>query len=796
MQIKLVLFIQFLCAALVVQAQDFSQNIRGRIVDAHTQAPIPGANVIILKTNPPKGTITDMEGYFLIENVETGRISLQVSFIGYLPRTLSNLSLTTGKELVLNVSLEERVVETKEVVVKAGKDKNKAIDEAAIVSARQFTIEETQRYAGARNDVSRMATNYAGVNTANDAANDIVIRGNSPQGLLWRLEGIPIPNPNHYGKYGATGGPVSMLNNNVLANSDFITSAFPAEYGNALSGVFDLEMRIGNYEKFEFLGQIGFNGFELGLEGPISRKKRASFLLNYRYSMLGLASAVGVDFGAGSAVPYYQDLSFKIHIPTEKNGTFNIFGLGGINHIDIKNSENEGDAQENIYDESFLDTYSENDLGVIGVSHTYLIDKSAYSKLVVAGTRIGNHNIVDSISQVDNSLIDFVRQDYKNYNITGHFYFNKKFNARHNLRLGMQVSDKIFELVDSIWSEADGKFLVQLDDQDHTQTYEAYAQWLFRPNDKLNINSGLHYLQLAINNNISIEPRLGLQWQISGNKSVNCGYGLHSQMLPLYTYFSRVTLENNTFVQPNKKLDFIKSHHFVLGYDWNITSTLRLKAETYYQHISSAVVEPYPNSFSMLNANSITWQFPDTLINGGSGRNYGIELTFEKFMEKGLYYLFTVSLFDSKYKGSDGELRPTMFDSKYVVNILGGKEFQVFTNKPDAKYKKWLTLDARVTAAGGQRYTPIDMEASRKNRATTYDDDAAFSKQFEDYFRADVRVAFRLDAKRVSQELAIDVQNITNHKNPLRVTFNPITGEPETTYQLSIFPMLQYRLCF
>lgn len=796
MKNKILLISLIFWSALSLSAQDFTQNIRGQVLDAQTQSPLPGANVVILGTNPPRGTITDEEGYFLLEDVKTGRVSLQVSFIGYLPRTLSNLNLTTGKELVLKIPLEERVIQTEEVVIKAGKDKTKANDESAVVSARQFTIEETQRYAGARNDVSRMATNYAGVSTANDAVNDIVIRGNSPNGLLWRLEGVPIPNPNHYGGMGATGGPVSMLNTNVLSNSDFMTSAFPAEYGNALSGVFDLEMRNGNYEKYEFLGQLGFNGFEIGVEGPISRKRRSSFLINYRYSMLGIASAIGVDVGTGTAVPYYQDLSFKVHLPTKNMGTFNLFGLGGLNHIEFKNSEADEEDPDNLYDEDFLDVYSENDLGVVGISHTYLFSKNAYSKLVLSASRIGNHNIVDSISQTDNSLVDFVRQHYKKYDLTGHLYFNKKFSAKHNLRVGVQVTHKIFDLMDSLWIEHEGKFTTQLEDKDNTQLFEAYAQWLFRLNDQFALTTGVHYLQLALNNNFSVEPRAGLKWQLAKNQSINLGYGLHSQALPVYSYFYRTELDNGDYVRPNMNLDFIESHHFVLGYDWNITPTLRIKAETYYQSIPQAVVEPTSSTFSLLNSNSFVWQYPDTMVNGGSGRNYGVELTLEKFLENGLYYLVTASLFDSKYKGSDGVLRSTIFDSQYVLNFLGGKEFELFANKPDAKYRKWLTLDARITAAGGQRYMPVDVEASLANGATEYMQEQGYSEQFSDYFRADVRLALRLDGKKVSQEWAFDMQNITNHKNPLRRVFDRHSGEVKTVYQLGLFPMVQYRLVF
>jgi hypothetical protein len=178
-----------------------------------------------------------------------------------------------------------------DVTVRPDIRKDQAINEMAVVSARSFTIDETERYAGSLGDPSRMAANFAGVTSVSDQRNDIVIRGNSPLGLLWRLEGLEIPNPNHFGSIGTTGGPISMLNINHLTNSDFYTGAFPAEYGNALAGAFDIRMRNGNNQKHEFMGQMGFNGFELGAEGPFSSNSQASYMANFRYSTLEVLHA-------------------------------------------------------------------------------------------------------------------------------------------------------------------------------------------------------------------------------------------------------------------------------------------------------------------------------------------------------------------------------------------------------------------------------------------------------------------------------------------------------------------------
>ncbi|PIP55042.1 MAG: TonB-dependent receptor, partial [Bacteroidetes bacterium CG23_combo_of_CG06-09_8_20_14_all_32_9] len=317
-----------------VSSQNFVQNIRGVVIDKQSQSPMPDVNIMVLNSSPVIGTTTDINGKFVLSKIHIGRVGVQFSFIGYNQIVINNLVLTSGKELILNISMEETVNVLKDITIISQRDKENPLNKMATVSARSFSIDETNRYAGTIGDPSRMAANFAGVSIAGDSRNDIIIRGNSPTGLLWRLDGINIPNPNHFGSLGTTGGPVSILNNNLLDNSDFMTGAFPAEYGNALSGAFDLRLRTGNNEDSEFMGQIGFNGFELGAEGPFCKNRKGSYLVNYRYSTLGVMEAFGIKFGY-SSIPQYQDISFKVDIPTTgtKYGRFTLFGIGGLSNI-------------------------------------------------------------------------------------------------------------------------------------------------------------------------------------------------------------------------------------------------------------------------------------------------------------------------------------------------------------------------------------------------------------------------------------------------------------------------------
>lgn len=774
-------------------AQDFTQNIHGQIIDKTTQTPIIGANIIVLDTDPLIGTVSDLSGYYELTNVPTGRVSVRVSYLGYESVTMTDLELTTGKELVLNFAIEEKVTKLEELVVVAGDEKSQPRNDMATVSSRQFTVEESQRYAGGRNDVSRMAQNFAGVRGSNDAVNDIVIRGNSPVGLLWRMENIDIPNPNHFGTLGSTGGPVSMLNNNVLANSDFSTGAFPAEYGNAISGVFDLKLRNGNSHSYEFLGQVGFNGFELGAEGPINREKKSSFVVNYRYSTLGVLSALGFNFGTGTAVPYYQDVSFKVRLPVDEKNVFSVFGLGGVSHIDILTSQ---DTTSEVFYSDYRDIYNRTQTGVIGLDYTHLINASSYLNLTVAATSMTSESIVDSVSYENYDVFDFYRQNFGQDKLQAVLSYKKKLNAQHNLEAGLRTSQIFIDVQDSITRDQGENYSTITRFDGNTWLFQPYIQYQYRPTDQLVVNGGVQGQVLTLAGQYTVEPRLGIKYQLSDQDNISMGYGLHSLMASPEYYFSTILDEFGREFHPNKELDFVKAHHFVVGYDHSFTRTLRAKAEIYYQRLFDVVVDKYRSSFSILNAGTFSTSAPEELQNAGLGTNYGAEITLEKFLDKGLYFLVTGSFYDSKYTASDQVKRRTAFAGNYVVNTLAGKEFYLTSKKANPKYQKAIVFDGKITLAGGQRYTPILLDESIEAGEAVYDLKNAFSNQFKDYFRIDVRMAFKLNGKSTTQEFVVDIQNVLNRSNPLNASYNPVSQEVVTTNQLGIFPMMQFRITF
>jgi hypothetical protein len=313
---------------LYLSAQDITQTIRGTVVDQESKFPLIGVNVIVTTEDSTIiGTTTDLDGTYRLENVPLGRQTVSYSYISYETVVLNNIVVSSGREVIQNVEMAESAMEIDEVVVTATRSGD-VRNEMATVSARSFSVEETDRYAGSRGDPPRMASNYAGVQGADDSRNDIVIRGNTPQGLLWRFEGVTIPNPNHFAIPGTGGGPVTILNNKYMANSDFFTGAFPAEYGNGIAGVFDIRMRNGNNEQHEISGQLGFLGTELLAEGPLNKEKGSSYLVSYRYSTLQLFSFLGINIGT-DAVPQYQDAAFRFNFPQKNGGNLAFWGIGG-----------------------------------------------------------------------------------------------------------------------------------------------------------------------------------------------------------------------------------------------------------------------------------------------------------------------------------------------------------------------------------------------------------------------------------------------------------------------------------
>jgi len=763
-------------------------------VDKESQMPLFGANVIILEAGPITGVITNQEGIFTIEDIPVGRYNIMVSHMGYQSMIVREVLIGTGREVDLEVGLQETVIEIEGVSVEAGISKDQTVNPMAGISARSFTVEETERYAGSWGDPARMASNYAGVFTNGDLYNYIVIRGNSPNGLIWRMEGIPIPNPNHFDIPGATGGPVSILNPNQLTQSDFLTGAFPAEYSNGISGVFDLRLRKGNDQRRKYTAQLGFMGLEIGTEGPFSKKSKASYMINYRYSLLGLVD----ELLWVEALPYYQDLSFKVHVPLKK-GALSAFGFGGASHI------------TQTYDDTISATLNTNQqythvskgkTGIIGLKYTHFINPKTrlVTDLAVSATRPLRRE--DSLS--NNKITRLIEEEkYMEDRLFISSKIMTKFNARNTANLGIQLEDHKVEYIFNnkflYYPNATIDSLVLLPPEvlkeNNLFVLQSFLEWKHRFTNSLTLYAGLNYLHFFMNNSHALEPRASFGWKFTDRHSLRLGYGKHSQLQPYFYYFNRTPTtddpwDRENYLETNRELGFTKSHHFALGYDLSITSDLRFKAEVYNQYLYDIPVERTESFLSMINVGAGS-EFPevDSLVNEGTGRNYGVEFTLEKFLSNRFYFLITTSLLDSKYRGSDGVLRNTAFNNRYNVNGLVGYELPVRDNAA-------FNFNIRFVSAGGRRIVPLNEAESVLQDDNIYDTERAYEVSLAPYARLDVRVNFKFNKSRATHEISLDLANLTNRSNEWEHIYNWTSNQFETKYQQGFFPYLLYRINF
>jgi hypothetical protein len=773
------------------QRNNLTQNIRGTVIDELTQSPLTGANVAVMDSTAQMGAVTNDKGEFVIENVPVGRQSLQVSYIGYHPVILNNIIVTSARQVVLNINMVQKVETTEEVVVVGSTDNRKYVDRMATVSTRVFSLKEATRYAGSREDIARMAMNFAGVSGANDQRNDIIIRGNSPNGILWRLDDVDIPNPNHFAATGTTGGPISILNNNVLRNSDFYTGAFPAQFSNVFSGVFDLEMREGNNQKTEVMGQIGFNGAEIGLEGPLFGKGKSSYLVHGRYSFLGLFDKIGFDFGT-SGVPKYKDLTYKFNFPVE-NGKITLFGLGGGSQIGILDSREDN---PDLYSLDGMDVYNGSNLWVTGLSYTNLKNENAYSKTILSYVYQNPFTVYNMLDE-DNKVVPRYAEENTEMKLTLKFLYNQKYSKKLTARYGAAFDLWGFNLNTSEYVRADDSWRYLLDENktvgNGTNLSRVFSQFSYKFNDNLELKPGLNLIYFGLNESFNVEPRIGFTWRATPTLNLNIGAGAHSRVLSMATYYYKSIGESGMPELANMDLDLLKANHYVIGFDWLIAENLLLKSEIYYQYLYDIPVEERSSSYSYINEGA-NWGLNtrDKLVSKGTGENYGIELTFEKYFDKSYYFLFTSSLFDAKYCASDGVFRNTAFNGNFVFNLLFGKEFKLSENTV-------TYFDLKSTLAGGRRYTPINVDASREKGGaleTVYMHDRAFEEQFPNYFKTDVKLGFRFNRKRFSQVMEFSVENVTNHFNPYFHSYNKMRDEIVMTPQMGILPLAKYRVYF
>lgn len=760
-------------------AQTVTQTIKGKVFDKISQEPVIGANIILLNSQPIKGTITNIDGEFILENIPVGRQSIKISMLGFESVVLNDLLISSGKEIILEIGLLEKATEMGEVVIVANK-KNKPINSMATVSSRQFTVEETQRYAGGLNDPARLVSSFAGVATPSTSSNGISVRGNSPSGLLWRIEGVEVPSPNHFANLTIAGaGLLTVLSSQMMGNSDFYTGAFPAEYGNATSGVFDINLRKGNSTTREHTIQAGLLGVDFATEGPFRKGKKASYLVNYRYSTMALISPL---LPSNSGVLKYQDLSFKLNFPTKKAGTFSLWSIGAFDGIDIDALDSLEWQSKSDKDNSQTSLY----MFASGLKHKIIVKSNAFLETSLSvtgnGLKFKEQRLDNDLQPI--SISDAAKNDYR---ITFQSSITHYFNDKHSNRTGFYYNHLAYDLNINKSIIANSLPVNLINENGQSDLFQFYSQSKYNFSERLVLNAGIHFQYFKLNKKTSIEPRIALKYQLNKNNSFAFAYGLHSKIESLPIYFVK-----NNGNQTNKNLDLMQSNHFVISFNSMLSKNLKLSIEPYFQYLTNVPVSP--NSYiSTLNIENSLF-FNEALVSNGTGRNIGIDFTLEKYLTKGFYYMVSASIFDSKYTGNEGVERNTRFNKNYVFNVLIGKEWQVGKDKNNL-----FSANIRLNYLGGSRIESIDQTSSILNEEVIYGEkngNISFTKKLADVPIFSFAVSYQKNKQKYASIWTLQVLNTTQTKEFETDYYNINTNTIEQKYSKLLIPNLSYKIEF
>lgn len=773
-----------------------TQTVRGRVIDKDSRQPLITAKVFLPYLSTPIGAITDEKGEFRINNVPVGRQTIVCEYLGYGKIALENQLISSAKEPYLEIELIEVGVagDTVFIIPDNFKPKNEG---SANISIRKIDPEQNRLSPGTVNDPSRLAMAYAGVQASQDNNSDIIIRGNSPAGLLWRLEGIDIPNPNHFARKGSSGGGITMFSSALLGSSDFSTGAFSAEYGNAFSGAFDMRFRQGNDERHQRRFKFGLLGTDLALEGPF-RKGGASYIVNYRYSTLGILNDLGFRLVGPRIDNNFQDLSFNLYMPLDslKTSWMTVFGVGGLSE-ELWDPVNDSLAWSTLYRTER--TFTTN-MGTVGMTYNKIYNKGGYLKAVVAvmGQKVIDRDDTLGISTLSlpipnqerddlNSAL-WENEDYRNNRVSTHISYHRKVNSTFKFKTGVLASHIRFNFSHQRYIDEVADFQTLVSGEGNSNLLQGYGQFTFTPTQRLQVNGGVHTMFLTLNNTYSVEPRLSMRYSLDEKQSIGLAYGIHGRILPLGSYFTEVKGTDGALTQPNMDLEMVKSHHIVASYHAKLGEKTRLIVEGYWQYLYDVPVSPETGS-SYWILNERDGYATQALVSEGTGSNLGVDVTLEKLYNNGLFFLISGSLYDSKYTMPDGRTFNTRYNGRYNTSSMIGKEFKL-------KEKNFIEIGARLVANGGLRYTPGDVEASTAAGEFVGQEDKAYSELLGNYFRTDARIAYRLNAAKSSWIFSIDVQNVTNQYNVKDQVFDEGLGDMIFRPQSGLIPVFSMMVDF
>ncbi|MCW5912161.1 MAG: TonB-dependent receptor [Cyclobacteriaceae bacterium] len=761
---RVVVLLVWLGLAVVSHAQELTGKVTGKVQDISGVA-LAGASIAAFQSSetPITGAAADEAGRFSLQ-LAPGRYKLVVSFTGFQSRE-SELLVIAGKSGNLSVILDEVPTELEEIVVSP--------EPVSGTGLTSVSIEKTMRVPANFFDPVRMLTSYPGVVAANDQANSIIVKGYSPNHVLWRVEGLDIANPNHLANAGtmsdkptANGGGVSILSAQVLDRTDFRSGYLPAGYGNGLAGIMDMKLRAGAADKTQYTVQASLIGLDLAAEGPINKERGSSFLVNYRYSTVGLLSSVGIDFGDESI--NFQDLTFHANMPHKAGGELSVFGFMGLSkNIFNAKPEEEWEEEKDRYDITFKGlTY-----GAGLINHF----KPGTWTFVAGLSFSGQVQERDSRS-ITVPYPHIYREAYDSYNVilSGFIKANRKLGAYGNMETGVRLNHYQQYLKNETNAQAyPDIFAPYVRGNVNGLLLQPYASWI-KYFGTWQVNAGLQYARFGFNNTDSWEPKLSIT-KAGKKNTIALSAGTTSQVQQVQNYL----------VTGSRGLGFTRSHQALAEWKTKLPGELKLTTSAFYHWIVDAPVVRDAPFYSTLNQwDGYTWN--DTLVNKGKGRNYGVEASLEKRFYNNLYFILSGSRYEAKFYNGAAYLN-SRFNTKFTSSLLAGKEWN--------KKNRSFGVHARVLYLGGLRQPLIDLALSQQVGTTIYQEQSGYLR-LPDYFRTDLRVSWRKNKPGYTRTLSIDIQNVTNRQNTAFTCFDSFLQRENTKYQLGIIPVLAYRVDF
>ena len=786
------LVIAIVCGAMNMQAE----TLRGTVKDAITGEPLIGATVKIAELNNA-AAVADMDGNFIINISTGGRYTIETNYIGYEPSVMKEIMISGAKEVVVEIALRENSTELKEVVVKPRVNKEATVNPNVLTGGVMLSMEEASRFAGGYNDPARLVMSFAGV-SGDAGGSGLSIHGNAPERMQYRIEGVEVFTPNHYNDMWNAGyGLVSGLNSNVIGNSDFFTSTFNANYNNALSGVFDVKMRSGNNSKHENILQIGTVSEELTLEGPISRKNNSSYIVNYRYGFTSLVDKLGLVDTEGSHMGF-QDFSVKFNFPTKRAGTFSIFGLGlfDTNHDDPLKIED----VHSVYDVSNNDSKLTQILA--GASHKiYFGNKWTWRTTVAYNMQhLKSDMYYYKVIRNNDKLAyeepktgyPFSQQQMNEDRLVFNTELSKQVTSKWLTQFGGEYSHRFFDLYykahDQLYDTVNN-MTEYARMKDNTGLANLFWQNLFTLSDKFSMSVGVAGNYFLLSKDFSVEPRVSFKWDPNEKNSISIGYGLHSMVEKLDTYFYCDAAGNT----PNKDLGLSKAHHVHATYTHKFNSNLTLRLNAYYEYGFNTPVGINGSTYCVTNR---YYNYTDEpLVSKGNTRNYGGDITLEHYMTRGFFGQVNFSLYKAEYRGEDKVWHNQLYDRGFMFKILGGKEWMIGKNV--------LNVSAKYSIQGGLRYSPIDLNAMRADAAKgiiydspIYKDGEVFTNRFDPTGVVDLTVSYKINKRKVSHTIAFEGLNVLGAKVPQYQRYDLGTNDVRIDDGGISFPNIFYRLDF